>query len=97
MIIAAATGFRGFSVDPDMPPAEVIAAAQKPVIAAFAKPYPQIVERHLKDHREYFRRVSLKLGDSSLDTAPTDQRVAEFSTKPDPALLALYFNFGRYS
>jgi alpha-L-fucosidase 2 len=96
VIIGAATGFRGFNVDPDMPLAEVIAAAQKPVLAASAKPYSQILEQHLRDHREYFRRVSLKLGESSSDSSPTDQRIADFPAKPDPALLALYFNFGRY-
>ena len=96
VMIGAATGFRGFNVDPDTPLTDVIAAAQKPVLAAAAKPYHRILEQHLNDHRKLFRRVSLKLGDSSSVTALTDQRVADFPSKPDPALLALSFNFGRY-
>ena len=96
VMIGAATGFRGFNADPDIPLAEVIAAAQKPVTAASAKPYQQLLEQHVKDHREYFRRVSLKLGEPSSNLATTDQRIADFASKPDPALLALYFNFGRY-
>ncbi len=95
-MIGAATGFRGFNVDPDLPLTEVVATARKTVLAAAAKPYHQILEQHRDDHRRYFRRVSLKLGDSSSDSVPTDQRIADFSAKPDPALLALYFNFGRY-
>lgn len=96
LMIGASTGFRGFNVDPDFPLPKVIEAARKPVLAAASKPYHEILEQHLVDHRKYFRRVSLKLGDSLSDTLPTDQRVADFPTKPDPALLALYFNFGRY-
>jgi alpha-L-fucosidase 2 len=96
LMIGAATGFRGFNVDPDLPLSQVVATARKTVLAAAAKPYHQILEQHLNDHRKYFRRVSLKLGDSSSDAASTDQRIADFPSKPDPALLALYFNFGRY-
>jgi alpha-L-fucosidase 2 len=96
-VVGAATGYRGFAVDPDLPLAEVVAAAKKPVSAAAAVSYDMLLQRQLADHRKCFRRVSFELGDSaSLRSTPTDKRVADFASKADPALLALYFNFGRY-
>ena len=53
-------------------------------------------KRHEADHRFYFDRVSLKLGSSHGAAQPTDVRLANFAAQPDPALLALYFQYGRY-
>jgi alpha-L-fucosidase 2 len=96
LLIGAATGYRGFAVAPATPLDEVIANASKAVNAAAAKSYAGIVERHIADHQKLFRRVSLDLGPSAAEAMPTDKRVLAFVDAPDPSLLALMFQFGRY-
>lgn len=51
---------------------------------------------HVADHQDYFNRCSFSLGEDTLDHVPTDQRLADFAEQTDLALLALYFNYGRY-
>ena len=54
---------------------------------------------HIADHRSLMRRVSLDLGPApaAATTLPTDQRRARMAEgQPDNALLALYFQYGRY-
>jgi alpha-L-fucosidase 2 len=103
LAVGAATGYRGYAVAPDTPLSEVVAAARKPVEALhLANPiasdaYDRLRQRHLDDHRKLFRRVVLDLGATAKSVStPTDKRIADFPANPDPALLALYFNFGRY-
>jgi alpha-L-fucosidase 2 len=96
LFIGVATGFRGFDQLPDTPLAQVIASAAKPADAAKNVPYLSLKRRHIEDHRKLFRRVSLELGGDEAAAQPTDERVDGFDTKPDNALLALYFHYGRY-
>jgi len=50
---------------------------------------------HVRAHRRWFRRVSLRLGRAPSD--PTDRRPAGLRAgRDDPDLLALYFHLGRY-
>ncbi len=97
LAIGAATGYRGYSIAPDMPLNVVVAAAGKPAAAAIAQPYEALLNRHLADYRKLFRRVSLEIGPSPAgDAQPTPLRVANFASHPDPGLLALLFHYGRY-
>jgi len=97
LTIGAATGYRGYAVAPDKPLEEVMTAARNPAIAAQAIPFETLLQRHQEDFRKLFRRVSLELGPSPAQSAlPTDKWVADFAERPDPALLALLFHFGRY-
>jgi alpha-L-fucosidase 2 len=97
LTIGAATGYRGYAVSPDKPLEEVVTAARNPAIAAHSEPFESLLRRHHLDYQKLFRRVSLELGPSSAQSAlPTDKRVADFADRPDPALIALYFQFGRY-
>jgi alpha-L-fucosidase 2 len=96
LLIGAATGYKKYNEMPDTPIAEVVAAARKPVEAALKTPYAQLRQLHLEDHRKLFRRVHLDLGGHDAEATPTDERVDGFEQKPDMALLALYFHYGRY-
>lgn len=54
------------------------------------KSYDDVWERHVAEHRQWFRRCSLDLGPQK--KGPTNERVAE----DDTTLAALYFQYGRY-
>jgi alpha-L-fucosidase 2 len=91
LFIAAATGYRGYDQMPDGP------VDCRPVLDAVAnKPYAQVRADHVTDHQGLFRRVSIDLGRGRPEL-PTDERLKAFQAKPDdPALLTLYFQYGRY-
>ena len=99
LLVAAATNYQGFagrgSADPLRATADDIAKAR-------VKSYDQLRTAHIAEHRGFFDRVSLKLDDGKADSSqaaalPTDQRHAALvKGGADPALAALYFNYGRY-
>lgn len=92
LLVTAATSFVNFErVDGD----PVLEARQKGMAAA-AKGVAAIRRRHIADYRRLFDKVTLNLGSSASEKQPTDVRVAAAETSDDPALAALYFQFGRY-
>ncbi len=92
LVLTAATNYvnyRDVSADP--------AARNAPVLAAAAKKsFADLRAAHLADHRALFRRVSLDLGTSPAAVLPTDERLRLADKSGDPALISLYFQFGRY-
>lgn len=94
--IAMATGYRGFDNTPNTPQAEVNAHAMRSLDAALKSTYTVLRQRHETDFRRLFDRVSLRLASDDAASKPTDVRLKAFAASPDPSLLALYFNFGRY-
>jgi alpha-L-fucosidase 2 len=96
VLIAAATGYRGYDRDPDLPAEAIAAVCRQRLEAAIRKPYAVLRAAHVADHQKLFRRVALelpKLGATGMDTG---ERLAAFAEKPDPDLVALYFQYGRY-
>jgi alpha-L-fucosidase 2 len=97
LLIGMATGYKGYAVDPDRPLAEVTASAAKPARDAQTIPYEDLRSSNVVDHQKLFRRVRLDLGpERNSQHLPTDERVITMAINPDPSLLALYFNLGRY-
>jgi alpha-L-fucosidase 2 len=96
LILTAATGYRGFDQKPDTPQAEVNVLAIRELDAASKQSYPAMRQRHVADYQKFFDRVALSLGPNAADSQPTDERLKDFAAAPDPALLALYFHYGRY-
>ncbi|MEI8196734.1 MAG: glycoside hydrolase family 95 protein, partial [Phycisphaerae bacterium] len=92
LILAAATSFKDYQ-DISADPAARIEATLQPLAA---KTYQQIHDAHLQDYQSLFQRVSLALDAGPASSKPTDQRLPHAGTADDPALMALYFNFGRY-
>ncbi len=92
---AAATNFQGFA---GRQSADPLAATESDLKKAMSRSFAELEQRHVADHRSYFDRVALRLGDSGAAAErPTDQRLQDFAAgRSDPALAALYFNFGRY-
>jgi alpha-L-fucosidase 2 len=71
------------------------AQCEKQLAAAVARPYEALREAHVKEHQRLFRRVTLDLGKAP--DLPTNERLRLFKQgAQDPALMALYFQYGRY-
>jgi len=52
---------------------------------------------HVRDYQGYFHRVSLDIGRGANADLPTDERLRRFSAgEDDPALISLFYQFGRY-
>ena len=96
LLLTAATGYRGFEQKPDMSQSEVNERAIKQLDAAMTRSYPALLQRHLAEYRKFFDRVTLSLGSNTAASQSTDERLKNFAASPDPSLLALYFQYGRY-
>jgi alpha-L-fucosidase 2 len=86
IIYTAASSYGGFQ----KPPVDASKKAASILESAKKTDYAALLDRHLRDYRGLFDRVTLDLGPQS--QLPTDQRLKA----PDPSLAALYFQFGRY-
>jgi alpha-L-fucosidase 2 len=93
LLLTAATNFENYhnlKADPD--------ARNRLVLTTISilTTYDRLRAAHLSDHRALFRRVSLDLGTSAAAAQPTDVRLRAADKAADPALIPLYFQFGRY-
>jgi len=96
IVLTAATGFKGFDVIPDTEAVVLKAQALRDLDAALKHDYKELRARHGSDYRALFERVSLHLDSGPDAQLPTDERLKKFADAPDPSLLALYFQYGRY-
>ncbi len=88
VLIAIATSFHGN--DPE-------ASCQQTLTVARDVSYDKLKEAHIADYAPLFRRMSFRLGDATNAGSPTDVRMnAVKKGASDPALHALFFQFGRY-
>ena len=92
VLVAVATSYVNWQ-DAGADPTPVVAGR---LGAAAARPADQVRADHLTEHRRLFRRSSLDLGRTPAASRPTDERIRESVRTADPALAALYFQFGRY-
>ena len=96
LYLAAATDYN--RKDAEHPLARDRGAACEAVLdKAAAKPLDRLLADHVREHRRLFRRCTLDLGGWEAAARPTDARLeAVKKGAADPALLALYFQYGRY-
>lgn len=92
IIVAAATSYRNYT-DVSGDPSAINAAT---IEAALQSNFESLREAHVAEHQRLFRRVTLDLGETSAAELPTDERVRRYAGGDDPALAALYFQYGRY-
>ena len=95
LFLAAATSFKDFQTITANPAKR----CARDLDAASRKPYNLVQAAHEADYRGLFRRLSLNLGHTPNADLPTDQRlnaVRLSGLEMDPALAALYFQYGRY-
>ncbi|MGN6363156.1 glycoside hydrolase family 95 protein [Asticcacaulis taihuensis] len=91
LLISAATSyvnFRDTSGDP-------VAIVRRHGEAAARKSYAQLRRDHLRDYQALFGGFAVDLGPGAT-TLPTDQRIIASESADDPALAALYLQYGRY-
>ncbi len=96
LMFTAATDYNleKLNFDPAISPSaicdRILAKAEK-------KPFDELKTLHIREHTSLFNRVQLDLGDRQRDTLPTDERLKTvINGGEDPALVALYFQYGRY-
>jgi alpha-L-fucosidase 2 len=92
LLLAGATNFVSYadvSADP-------IARNDATISRVHVKGVDALLAAHVADHQALFRRVRLDLGAPAALDVPTDRRVLRAKQRPDPALDALFFDYGRY-
>ncbi|MCL4692284.1 MAG: glycoside hydrolase N-terminal domain-containing protein [Candidatus Hydrogenedentes bacterium] len=88
MVLVAATDYAGN--DPT-------ATCERQLAQVANKDYAGLRAAHVRDYQDLYRRVSIDLGGAAAAAQPTDARIAAVqSGADDPALAALYFQYGRY-
>ncbi len=64
---------------------------------ASAKSYDTLLNNHVVDYQNLFKRVDVDLGGSgSENSKPMSQRISEFGSTNDPKLAKVLFQYGRY-
>ena len=97
VLLSAATSFNGFDKSPSREGVDPAIRAASDLDQAASRPYDELKKRHVADYQALFGRVSLRLGAPTAQSAlPTDERIKKFAAGGDPALAALYYQFGRY-
>ena len=92
VLLAGATNF----VDYANVSANPIARNDATIARVRQKHFDALLAAHVADHQALFRRVRLELGAPTALDVPTDRRVLGAKQHPDPALDALFFDYGRY-
>jgi len=88
LLVALHTDFRG---------GQPAAACEREIEAAAQQSFAATRSRHVRDHQSLFRRVGLDLGRTSASLEPTDARLNRVRHGgDDPALIAQFFQLGRY-
>lgn len=91
-IVDIGTNFRRFD-DLTADPKAIVRAR---LDAAAGLSIGELRDRHVADHLRYFERLSIDLGTTPAASLPTDQRIAANAHTGDPALAALFVQYGRY-
>ena len=95
LLVAMATSFGGYDT-PATSGRDARAAAASSLAAAVARPWHDLRQAHVQDHRTLFDRMSLDLGEAAQPPdLTTDRRIATLGAG-DPGLVELLFQYGRY-
>ncbi|MBB6673364.1 glycoside hydrolase family 95 protein [Cohnella nanjingensis] len=99
--LTAATSFAGFDRDPAAAELRPDLRCAEALARLAGASYDDLLARHAADYRALFGRVELRLGNDGAQSAaaalPTDERLRSVQGgAEDPALTALYFDYGRY-
>ena len=94
LLLAAATDYKGFAGRQLDDP---LLATERDLDRTTNTSFDELRAAQQAEHGKWFNRVELNLPATANSALPTPQRLAGFAQgAQDPALAALYFNFGRY-
>ncbi|MEK6480533.1 glycoside hydrolase family 95 protein [Catalinimonas sp. 4WD22] len=96
LILASATSFNGRWKSPGKEGVDPIPVVAEKIEKASAKTYEALKNTHVEDHQNLYGRVSLKLPENEKSAQNTRERLVNFQNDPDPSLVALVFQYGRY-
>ena len=98
LYVVNATSFNGYDNDPVGEGKPYQRTADQRLRYLCGTPYPKLWYRHVKDYQRMYDRVKLTLGTAAEDHRPTDVQLREYVDEGrfNPALEALYFQYGRY-
>ena len=92
LYLTAATNFEDYlhtGADPEKRAADFMGGVS-------GRSFAQLQREHLRDFQPLFNTFAVDLGHGPNEQLPTDERIRQFSPAADPALLALYMQYGRY-
>ncbi len=92
LYLCAATNYKNFK-DVSSDEKRLAASYMK---AVATRKYANVRADHVRDYKKYFNTFSINFGPDKKAAMPTDKRIEEFSHSADPALAALYVQYGRY-
>lgn len=92
ILLDIATSFVRFDDVSGDPEARIAAR----LAAAADQGYEALLDAHLAEHWRLFRRLEIDLGRTEAADLPTHTRIKGFAEGDDPALAALYVQYGRY-
>ncbi len=90
--LTAGTSFRNYK-DVTGDPRQVCEKAQR---KHGHKSYQAVKAAHIREYTSFFNTFFLNTGVSSNDNLPTDERILNFNKTPDPSLVSLFVQYGRY-
>ncbi len=96
LVATAATSYAGFDRSPALGDVAPHALAAQMLAAAASRSYTAARRDHIADYQALFHRVALDLGRGLGAELPTDERIRRYAADPDPALVTLLFQYGRY-
>jgi alpha-L-fucosidase 2 len=96
LMFVAATSYNGFNKNPYTEGRDEKAICLQYFNKIKSEKYEELIARHIKDYSSLFSRVAIGLGNSPESLLPVNERIKNYRKGSDPALTALYFQFGRY-
>lgn len=98
LYVVSATSFNGYDKDPVKQGKPYRQMADARLKRLSGVPYNTLLNHHMNDYKSIYDRVKLSLGTAKEDDRPTNEVLREYVNESifNPALEALYFQYGRY-
>ncbi|MCX7030997.1 MAG: glycoside hydrolase family 95 protein [Spirochaetes bacterium] len=98
VLLAAHTNYEGYGKERSRDVGRVVSRCLRTLDGAGSPAWDQLRERHLADHRAFFRRVDISIGPSTTSVLPTSRRLAfqAGASLEDPSFAALALQYTRY-